>query len=127
MLRFVMRLLQPCLVLFAASLAPVWAGQTPLHWVARHGLSAADYQKAFDEFGKDPEGAPGVGVEELGLVSLEQDLVLRLRHPGAGQPGGVGPDGHTTEATSVRLPAMLHDGFSSPPHSQVVKTPFATE
>jgi hypothetical protein len=55
MLRFVMRLLPPCLVLLAASMAPVWAGQTTLHWVARHGLSAADYQKAFDEFGKDFE------------------------------------------------------------------------
>ena len=35
--------------------APVSAGQTPLPWVARHGLSAADYQKAFDQFGKDFE------------------------------------------------------------------------
>ncbi|WP_424128380.1 hypothetical protein, partial [Roseiarcus sp.] len=53
MLRLVTRLLLPCLVLLAASALPVWAGQTPLPWVARDGLSAADYQKAFDDFGKD--------------------------------------------------------------------------
>ena len=54
MLRLVTRLLLSCLVLLAASAPPVWAGQTPLHWVLRrHGLSSADYQKAFDQFGKD--------------------------------------------------------------------------
>jgi CubicO group peptidase (beta-lactamase class C family) len=68
MLRFVMRLLPPCLVLLAASMAPVWAGQTPLHWVARHGLSAADYQKAFDEFGKDFELASVSGYLDKGQL-----------------------------------------------------------
>jgi CubicO group peptidase (beta-lactamase class C family) len=29
------------------------AGTTPMPWVARHGLSAAEYQQAFDDFGKD--------------------------------------------------------------------------
>ncbi len=53
MLKLVTRLLLSCLVSLAASAPPVWAGQTPLHWVARHGLSSADYQKAFDQFGKD--------------------------------------------------------------------------
>ena len=55
MLRFVTRLLLPILVLLAAFVPPAWSGQTPLPWVARHGLSSADYQKAFDEFGKDFE------------------------------------------------------------------------
>jgi hypothetical protein len=63
-----MRLLPPCLVLLAASMAPVWAGQTPLHWVARHGLSAADYQKAFDEFGKDFELASVSGYLDKGQL-----------------------------------------------------------
>jgi CubicO group peptidase (beta-lactamase class C family) len=55
MLRLVTRLLLTCLVFLVASAPPGWAGQTPLPWIARHGLSAADYQKAFDEFGKNFE------------------------------------------------------------------------
>jgi hypothetical protein len=54
-LKYLTGLLALCLVLFATSGVPVSAGQTPLPWVARHGLSAADYQKAFDQFGKDFE------------------------------------------------------------------------
>ena len=68
MLRFVAHLLLPCLVLLAASTAPVGAGQTPLHWVARHDLSAADYQKAFDEFGKDFELASVSGYLDKGQL-----------------------------------------------------------
>ena len=68
MLRFVARLLSPCLVVLAASTASVWAGQTPVHWVARHGLSAADYQKAFDQFGKDFELASVSGYLDKGQL-----------------------------------------------------------
>ena len=50
-----MRLLPSCLVLLSASMVPVSAGETPLPWVARHGLSAADYQKTFEQFSKDFE------------------------------------------------------------------------
>ena len=45
MLRFVTRLLLPCLALLAGSGPPTWAGQTPLPWVARHGLSAAELER----------------------------------------------------------------------------------
>src|SRR5580704_5455343 len=68
MLRFVTRLLLPCLVLLAGSGPPAWAGQTPLPWVARHGLSAADYQKGFDEFGKDFELASVSGYLDNGAL-----------------------------------------------------------
>src|ERR1700733_6171795 len=68
MLRFVTRLLLPCLALLAGSGPPAWAGQTPLPWVARHGLSAADYQKAFDEFGKDFELASVSGYLDNGAL-----------------------------------------------------------
>src|SRR5262249_30004582 len=41
------------LFLCSILLSPVvLAGQTPPPWVARHGLSSAGYQKAFDDFGK---------------------------------------------------------------------------
>ena len=53
MLRLVTRLLLPFLILLAASAPPACAGQTPQPWVARQGLSSADYQKAFDQFGKE--------------------------------------------------------------------------
>ena len=53
MLKVITRLLLPFLILLVASAPPAFAGQTPLPWVARHGLSSADYQKEFDEFGKE--------------------------------------------------------------------------
>ena len=84
MLRLVTRLLLPCLVLLAASALPVWAGQTPLPWVARDGLSAADYQKAFDDFGKD--GFELASVSGY-LVNGELRYAALWRNPRARSPG----------------------------------------
>ena len=52
MSRLATRLLTAGLVFLAISAPRANAGQTPAHWVARHGLSSADYQKAFDEYSK---------------------------------------------------------------------------
>lgn len=41
-----------CSNLLSALAGVALAGQTPPPWVARHGLSSAEYQKAFDDFGK---------------------------------------------------------------------------
>ncbi|MGA9848008.1 MAG: serine hydrolase [Roseiarcus sp.] len=83
MLRLVTRLLLPCLVLLAASALPVWAGQTPLPWVARDGLSAADYQKAFDDFGKD--GFELASVSGY-LVNGELRYAALWRKPASAEP-----------------------------------------
>ena len=60
--------------------------------------------KAFDELGKDPQGAPGVGVEKGGpLVALKEAFVFGRIAGGFEQTGLVGPHDHPAASTAVLL------------------------
>jgi CubicO group peptidase (beta-lactamase class C family) len=72
-----------CSILVSA-LAPVaLAGQTPPPWVARHGLSSAAYQNAFDDFGK--QGFQLVSVSGYVVGGEVQYAALWRKSPG-GEP-----------------------------------------
>jgi CubicO group peptidase (beta-lactamase class C family) len=107
MLRFVTRLLLPCLVLLAGSGPPAWAGQTPLPWVARHGLSAADYQKAFDEFGKDFELASVSGYLDNGALRY----AALWRKPASAEPWAARHGLSTADFTKA-IDDLAKDGLS---------------